>query len=121
MDAIQGGGGGGPMGGGGPQGPGGDLSGMLSGLGSPPQSGPPAPADQGAGGEPAGDTKDVIKQMIDLAKGYMDVEDDDQEKAQMAAVLKTLQDFLAREQKEQDDAMGGKLSPRLMRKSYPGG
>jgi len=112
MDQIQG---GPPMGGG-------MMPPDMGGMGGPPPGGPmgPPPMEPGPGAEPAGDTADVIRQMIDMAKQYMDVEDDDTEKAQMAAVLKTLTDFLAREQKEQDDAMGGKLSPRLMRQAYSG-
>lgn len=93
----------------------------LLGGGGPPGGMPPGPPPEPAAEEPAGDTMSVIRQMIDMAKQYLDVEDDDQEKAQMAGILKTLQDFLAREQKEHDDAMGGKMSPRLIRKSYAAG
>lgn len=120
MDAISGGAPGGP-----PPGPPGDmggpppgLAGMLGGMGGPggPPPGPPEPE-----GPPAPEsTSDVIKQMVEAALAYLDIETDEQEKAQMAAVLKSLQDFLAREQKEEQDAMGGKMSPRLLSKAYSG-
>ena len=100
-----------------------DLMSMLGGGGPQgPPPGPPAPPASPASpeGDGGGSTSDVIKEMISAAMAYLDIEDDEQEKAQMTAVLKSLQDFLAREQKEEQDAMGGKMSPRLLSKAYSG-
>lgn len=85
-----------------------------------PAAGPPGPPPSPEGPEPAGDTVEAIRQMIDMGMSYLDSEDDEQEKLQMSKILQMLQDFLAREQKEADEAMQGKMSPRLLRNAYGG-
>lgn len=80
---------------------------MLGALGQQ----PPAP-------QSGGDTVDILRQMIDLAKNYIDAEQDEDDKLTMTKVLTTLQQYLAAEQKERDDAMQGKASPKMLRSVY---
>jgi hypothetical protein len=63
---------------------------------------------------------DYLKQMIDLAKKYLDVEPDEEDKATMTKVMSQLQQYLAKDQSELDGAMSGSLSPRAMRKAGSG-
>ena len=65
-------------------------------------------------------TIDILNQMLDLAKLYMEVDEDEEDKLTMAKVLQMLQGYLAAEQKEQQDAMQGKISPKLLAQSYAG-
>lgn len=95
------------MGGGLPPG----LEGLLGG-GAP--AGPP-PAPEG------GSTTDLLEQMIELAKTYIDTDEDEEDKHTMAKVLTILQGYLAEEQKEGREALGGKLSPKIMARAYGGG
>lgn len=93
-----------------------DLLAALGGgqpEGLPPEEGP-EPPDEG------GDTVSILQEMIELAKQYITVEQDQVDKHTMTKVLTTLQQYLADEQKEQDDALAGKVSPRLLRRQ-PGG
>lgn len=73
------------------------LLGAMGGGGAP--QGPPAPA-------PRGDTVSILKQMIELAIQYQQVEEDDVDKANVAKVLQQLQAMLATEQKEKESALG---------------
>lgn len=98
--------------GGGPGGPGGPPPGLaeaLAGLGGggPPQAPDEAPPDEQA----PTDTVEILKQMIDLAMQYQDVEDDDVDKANVAKILAQLQGMLATEQKEKESALG--VSPAV--------
>ena len=83
----------------------------LMGGGAP----PPAPAPEG--GE---STTDILERMIEDAKLYIDTDEDEEDKHTMAKVLTILQGYLAEEQKEARDALGGKLSPKIMARAYGG-
>ena len=93
-----------------------ELASLLGGAAPPPGMMPP---EQGApeGGE---STIDILNQMLDLAKLYMEVDEDEEDKMTMAKVLSILQGYLAAEQRESQDAMQGKLSPKLLAQSYGG-
>lgn len=97
MDMIQGGGPGGP-----PQGP-------------PP--GGPDPSGQSQGD----DTSAIIKEMLGLLDEYKQTEQDEQDLLLAEKIGTQLQQLLAQNQKQLDDAMTGKISPKLLRKQYPQG
>jgi hypothetical protein len=119
-----------------------DLMALLQGGGDPsaaggaPVDGPQDPAaamdpSQGPAADQPDPTSDVggpdpqaavdyLKQMIDLAKKYLDVEPDEEDKATMTKVMSQLQQYLAKDQSELDGAMSGSLSPRAMRKAGSG-
>jgi hypothetical protein len=102
--ALIGGGGGAPMGPGGPEGP--------MGPGGPPM-GPEAPTGPPGGpgeDEGPGDPVSILREMVDLARTYLDVEQDDEDLAAMTKVLSQLQKYLADEQKQAQTAMG--ISPQ---------
>ena len=102
LAGLMGGSGGAPMGGG----------------GDPMMGGAPAQGEPAAGGE---DTVTILTRMIEDAKSYIEAEQDEEDKLTMTKVLTTLQQYLADEQKEMDDMLGGKVSPRLMRRAIGGG
>jgi hypothetical protein len=77
------------------------------------------PSQDGSGGAES-QPLDYIKQMLDLAKKYLDVEPDEQDKASMADLLLRLQKILAKDQSDADAALSGKVSPGLMRKVTSG-
>lgn len=87
---------------------------VLAALAGPAQD-TAAPQAPDAGGD---DTVSILKNMIDQANRYLEVEDDEADRLTMQKVLVTLQQYLANEQKEHDDAMAGKASPRLLRQAY---
>jgi hypothetical protein len=91
------------------------------GAGAPtvgPDAGPaPTSDDSSAGG---GSTTDILQRMIDDARSYLEVEQDEEDKLTMTKVLSQLQGYLAKEQKEQDDMLQGKASPRALRKATSG-
>lgn len=101
-----------------------DIASLLQHLTGPPAGapvaqGPPPGPPQGpqGGGSPAeGPALQVLKQMIQLAHQYMQVEPDQEDKATMAKVLMMLQQYLAKDQADQDNMMGGAMQPRLLRK-----
>jgi hypothetical protein len=84
-------------------------------MGPPPMGPPPAPE---GGGE---STTDILEQMIELSKLYIETDEDEEDKLTMTKVLQILQKYLADEQKEAQDAMSGKLSPKIMARAYGGG
>lgn len=98
-----------PMAGAGGQDPMAAIAGLMGGQG---------PAPTGPGGQAGGSTVDILRQMLDLGKQYLDVEQDEEDILTMTKVLQLLQGYLASEQKEQQDAMQGKLSPKLLAQSY---
>jgi len=69
---------------------------------------------------PAETPEDILNQMIELAKKHLTVENDPGQLAKMTKVLDSLMQKLAQEQKEMNDALGGKMSPRLMARSLSG-
>lgn len=96
LAALMGGGGGDPMAGAAPD----------------PMAGAPAPG-QDADGE---DTVAILERMIADAQKYLQVEQDEEDKLTMTKVLQQLQQYKANEQKETDDLLGGKVSPRALRR-----
>lgn len=99
--------------------------GSAAGAGDASSSLPPdlAAAIQGGGGADAsqssggGDPVDVLDQMIELAKEYLDVEPDEEDKAVMTTCLQNFQKLKAKDQAEADGAMQGKTTPRMVRKA----
>jgi len=77
---------------------------------------PPEPAPE----PPAQTPEDILNQMIELAKTHLAVETDPGQLAKMTKVLDSLMQNLAQEQKEMHDALGGKMTPRLMARSLSG-
>jgi hypothetical protein len=59
----------------------------------------------------------ILKQMIDLAKQYLEVEPDEEDKATMAKTLATLQQYLGKEQADTAQALGQPAVQRVLRKS----
>jgi len=92
----------------------------ISGGGAP--AGPPvtAPGGPSEAPEPSGDTSDYARQIVELVQQALRVEEDDLEKQKYVKLLQIAQDILATEQKEAQDAMQGKVSPRLLSKAYGG-
>lgn len=109
-----------------------DLMALLGGGGAPDPSAAPAGPDAAAqgpvdpsqdpasvpaqDGSPDGDPVEILTQMIDLAMKYLDVEPDEEDKSTMTKVLQQLQQYKAKDQADADAALGGKVSPKLMRK-----
>lgn len=113
------------------QGPPPDLAAALGAGGPPPDpygaGGPPAgpldaataaPPDQAAGPTGAGgDPVDIVTQMLDLGKGYLDAEQDHEDLLAMQKVLTDLQSLLTKDQQDADKAMQGNTTPRILRKA----
>lgn len=114
---------------------------MMAGAGAPPMAGPGGggpPADLaallGAGGggadaaqapapAPGGEGQDsieIVGQMLDLGKQYLDVEPDQEDLLLMQKILTQLQQVLAKDQSDADQAMQGSTNPRAMRKAFGG-
>lgn len=99
-----------------------DLLAMLGGGMAPPMgdpmaggpAGPPAP-------EPPSDPAGILKQMLDLSKQYMDVEQDDEDKAAIASILSKIQTLFAKQQREADAALGVSGPQKFMRRQAVSG
>lgn len=99
-----------------------DLMAMLGG-------GSGAPAGAGSSAAPSGADDDkglssfsaYIDDMIADAKAAHDMADDAEDASVLTKVLAMLQGIKATEQKENDAAIGGKVSPRVLRKTGAGG
>lgn len=91
------------------------------GGGQPGQSGPPAQAPQAppspsaAGGQGDANVADHAAQMLLQAVAAVT---DPELKAALTSAAATLHKFVAADQKEQHQALAGKMSPRMMAKSY---
>ena len=105
MGMLGGGGGAGPAPGGLPP----DLMGMLP---QPEEPGRPSVAEGAPGGG-----EEALTQAIDLIQAAIDAEADQEDIQVMLKCQQQLQGVLAKNQKEADSAMGGKLTPRTMRKA----
>lgn len=77
-------------------------------MGQPGPSAPPAYSD-------------VVRQILELCRVAVQLADDDESAMVMERVTSLLQAELAAEQKEEQGALSGRLSPRLMRRAYGGG
>ena len=108
MMAMAGGGGGAPEAGGLPP----DLMAMLGGGGAPAEAGRPSVAEGAPGGG-----EQALTEAIDLIQVAIDAEADQEDIQVMLKCQQQLQQILAKNQSEGDQALGGKLSPRTMRKA----
>lgn len=96
--------------------PQGDPGPLLAMLGGGEPQGPP-PEEQQQGG-PEDEPISLLKQMLQLAAQYLQVEPDEEDKATMAKVQATLQQYLAKDQADAQQALGGNPAiSRIMRKS----
>ena len=84
-----------------------DAGFQASDVGPPPDAGP----DQS---QWSPTPEDILNQMVDLCKAYLNAEKDPGQLAKMTAVLDEIMQNLAKEQQEMHAALGGKVSPRLM-------
>lgn len=76
------------------------------------------PPDQGQDpSQGSGDPLDILSQMLDLADQYRSAEPDEEDRLEMEKARTLLQNLLAKDQKEQDGMMQGKVTPRGVRKS----
>lgn len=87
-----------------------------TGMGGAPEALPPEAQADGSRS-----TTDILEEMIAGAQEYLGVEQDEEDKLTMTKVLSQLQGYLAAEQKEQDELLGGKASPRSLRRASGGG
>lgn len=85
------------------------LLALLQSQGQPQQQAPQQGSDER---EPIA----ILKQMIQLATRYIQVEPDAEDKATMAKLSATLHQYLAKEQSDAEGALGGGPATRLMRK-----
>lgn len=60
---------------------------------------------------------DAIRELLDLAREVAAAADDDQEMAQLEQVTSILAKLLAAQQKQDEDAAQGKLSPGAVRRA----
>lgn len=100
-----------------------DIAALLGGGASsaPGAAAPPDPSQAApSGGGDESKPIDLLKQMIELGKQYLDVEPDDEDKATMTDVLNRLQQYLAKDQQDQDKLLQGNASPRALRKASGG-
>ena len=86
------------------------LADLLGGGGAPPQ--------QGGGDESS--ALQILKQMIQLGKQYVDVEPDPEDKATMGKILQLLLQYEAKDQKEKDAALGTSPALKHVRNVYGG-
>lgn len=98
--------------------PGGGLAALLGGGG--PAGPPPGPEQGPAQGEGGDNPVSILQRMIDDAKTYLDVEQDEEDKATMTKVLSQLQSYLAKEQKEAHAALGVSPAQKFMAKRSAG-
>lgn len=101
-----------------------DLLAMLGGGMAPPMGDPMAggpPPGPPPGPEPPSDPAGILKQMLDLSKAYMDVEQDDEDKAAIASILSKIQTLFAKQQREADAALGVSGPQKFMRRQAVNG
>lgn len=71
---------------------------------------------------PAGPRKptEILKEMLDLAHVYRQVEPDEEDRLVMEEVTSIVQKLLANLQREQDGLMQGKVTPKSLRRAMGG-
>jgi hypothetical protein len=87
-----------------------DLLAALGGAGAaggPPEQGP-------------GDPVELLRQILDLADEYKSVERDEEDILVIEKVTSIVQGLLAKNQREDDGMMQGKLTPRALRRAAGG-
>ncbi len=78
------------------------------------QAAPAGPPGGGSEQQPLA----ILDQMIQLAKQYLEVEPDEEDKATMTKLLATLQQYKAKDQADTQQAMGGNPAvSRILRKA----
>lgn len=100
-----------------------DLGALLAGAGPGPGGPPPGmmgPPPAGPPAGPSGQPVDDLKGLVDLVHQLIGKEPDEEDKAVLAKCLSALQNLLAKDQREQDTAMSGATSPRVLRKAAAG-
>lgn len=83
-----------------------EALGMMGGDG-------PAPAQ-----ESESDPRDLIRQALELVRQYAAQEESEQGTLDAEKITTLLQQILASEEKELEQAMQGKASPRMLRSAY---
>lgn len=91
-----------------------DISALMGGAGA----GEAQPAGDAPSG--GGDALELIRQALDLVRQYAQQEESEQGTLDAEKITTLLQQILAMEEKELDDAMQGKASPRMLRSAYGG-
>jgi hypothetical protein len=98
-----------------------DIASLLAQLGGGQQQQQPDPSAGYAPGQSGGSEDQpvqILDQMIQLARQYLDVEPDEEDKATMAKLLATLQQYKAKDQADMQQALGGNASvARVLRKA----
>lgn len=74
------------------------------------------PAEAQGGGDPS----EILRNILAEIDRYRQAEQDDEDLLQIEKVSTLVQQILANQQKDVDSAMGGKLSPKLMRRAQGG-
>lgn len=85
-----------------------DLAALLGGGGQAPEDSMPS------------DPADILREMLNLANQYREVETDEEDLHNIEKATTILQSILAAQQKESDGMMSGKVSPRGLRRAYGG-
>jgi hypothetical protein len=68
--------------------------------------------------EESEDPTDLLRQILDLAAEYREVEPDEEDRLAIERVTTLVQQLIARNQKESDQALSGQLNPRTLRKAF---
>lgn len=101
---------------GGMQGGGPDIMALLQGAGA----GGGAPMGDGPQEDPKGEAIDLIRQALELVRQYAAQEESEMGTLDAEKITTLLQQILANEEKELEDAMTGKASPKMLRSAYSG-
>ncbi len=64
-------------------------------------------------------SQEILEDMIEDAMLFLDTDQDEQDRFKMTKILSMLQEFLATEQKERDQALGLTATNRVLRRSIP--
>lgn len=83
-------------------------------MGAPPGMAPAGPEQE------EGDPLDQLREALDLIHAYLATENDEEDKLIGEQITTLMQRLLANNQKMMNDALGGKLSPKLMSQAYGG-
>ena len=93
-----------------------DMIGQM-GQGQPQPPPEPSPNPQPEG---EGDVLEFIRQALEAVRQYAVGEKDDENTLRAEKITTLLQEILANEQREIDQALQGKASPRVLRQAYAG-
>lgn len=93
---------------------------MMMGPGAPPAGPPAGPPPEAAPPPSAGDNVASLQTALEDLMSYIDGEDDELHIQTALQCLAKLQSILADEQKQSDDMLQGKSSPRALRRATSG-